>query len=260
MYIPQSTLLLVEMTWHYWTSVFLRAARETYQFIWGLSRGAIFFAILIAATYLALAYYTKGREEAGADLEDQLLLWISPLLWFPVFYIVQLVRVPPVLSQEQHQRSNEMAAARDATIAAQEQTIKAIQAERPLHFIHANINIADHALGFEIHYENIGDRLLSYAVRNLWAECAGRRYFFSTPISETMFARPKMAGYYLTGATTEPIAAITLPTQIVLNFDIEYDNVPPLCHRVTGRTVQYHIQVIGPIPNSASVFLAERES
>lgn len=95
------------MVWRYWKTAAIRAARDAFQVLWGLSREAILLAVLIAATYLSLVYITRGGEDAKSELIDQMLTWASPFIWFPLFYLWHLIKAPAVLAAENQATSED---------------------------------------------------------------------------------------------------------------------------------------------------------
>jgi len=144
-------------------------------------------------------------------------------------------------------------------------TLEAIERTRPLTYANAAFNFLEpqwqtgevFITGWALLLENLGDQMLKYTVKELYLEHDGKRaeHILATNEGAYIHARKEMQH---SSVPAEKFSIGKPPTNFIVGFVIEYDNVPPVRVRTTMRRIKFDLASIRPVAIS-NVILDQNE-
>jgi hypothetical protein len=97
----------------------------------------------------------------------------------------------------------------------------------------------------ELYFENLGERMLQYLIKELDVEINGIRAKAGVTINEGGYIHARQQQIYGMDISHDGLA--TMPLTVTFRFMIEYDNVPGIFKRITERKVRYIYTSFKPV-------------
>jgi hypothetical protein len=137
-----------------------------------------------------------------------------------------------------------------AQLAAANETLLEIARDRPFTYVTTNFKIIKNGPAFAIArvdflFENVGDKILLFKVKDLFLEYAGVKIAIPLSTAGETYIHAKKT--MLHGFDLEGLSVQNFPVIISVGFDVEYDNFPALRVRGTKRVIQHTFKSFEPL-------------
>jgi hypothetical protein len=214
---------------------------------------SVLIVVILYGIYALLVWHFIGPTEATTEIENRILASVAPLLLAGLVYVQRRRSA----ASEMYAETQDKADAREEALENEKKELAekllAIGQDRPLTFKNINLSVTKITATdllvkrISVIYENLSERMLSYSFLALDIELGGSKFsLLSDDSPATDFIHRNQEQSY-GGDISPPLLLPELPFDVIVEYTLEFDNVPKTNRRETYLRVKTTFESFEPL-------------
>jgi hypothetical protein len=206
---------------------------------------AVIFILLISGG-LVIYLYPPGRKIIESA---ELTSWKVAIYVLVAIVVTRLILAPYWIFEAQSIQLNKV-----------NETLSRISEDRPFNYADIVLSVIGNNFHksvvwtverIELLFENLGERIISYKITELFFEYDGNKMAIPMPIDSDAYIHARQLIRH--GFDVKELTVKRFPAIFVIGLSVEYDNVPPIHKRVTKRIIKHTFNSFRPMDWSNTI-------